>query len=220
MSPVMNEAEWDSVQTPADLLGLLSDRASPRKWRLFACGCCRRVWSHLRDRTMRACVEIAEDYADGLASEQALAEACRQGWETWSNWPRMDQFTFKAISAAAWVTKPVVDAEIAGTVLQCSLSAECLLEPEEALRDRCDLIRDVFGNPFRPLTALAEPSSIPESVRELAESIYDEPRFDDLPLLADALQAAGCDERMLSHCHEPGPHVRGCWFVDWLLGKS
>jgi hypothetical protein len=217
----MNDAEWDSAQAPAHLLSLLGDRVSPRKWRLFACGCCRRVWSLLHDRTMRACVEIAEDYADDLASERALAAVCQQGWETWSNWPRMDRFTFKAVSAAAWVAKPVVDSEVAATVLHCSLNADCRSDLEEALRDRCDLIRDVFGNPFRQAPVLTGSLTRPGVVRELAEAIYDDPGFDALPLLADALQDAGChDEQILSHCREPGNHLRGCWVVDLLLEKT
>jgi hypothetical protein len=218
---VMTEADWDSAQAPASMLDLLVHRASPRKWRLFACGCCRRVWSLLHDRTMRECVEMAEDYADGLASEQALAAACRQGWETWSNWPRIDPFGYKAISAAAWVAKPVVALEEATIALQCSLKAECRLEPEDAIRDRCNLIREVFGNPFRRTVVPAGSSGGLRTVRELAESIYDDPRFEDLPALAEALLDAGChDERIMSHCREPGPHVRGCWVVDLLLGKE
>jgi hypothetical protein len=164
---------------------------------------------------------MAEDYADDLASEQALAAACRQGWETWSNWPRIDRFAYKAVSAAAWVTNAVVDLDAATNALQCSVEAECRLAPADVLRDRCELIRDVFGNPFRPHGIdLAGPSGAIVIARELAESIYDELHFEDLPILADALLDAGChDEKVLSHCREPGPHVRGCWVVDWLLEK-
>jgi hypothetical protein len=59
------------------------------------------------------------------------------------------------------------------------------------------------------------------TVVKLAQSIYDERRFTDLPILADALEDAGCaDADILAHCRGPGPHVRGCWVVDLLLGKS
>ena len=55
----------------------------------------------------------------------------------------------------------------------------------------------------------------------LAQAIYEERRFGDLPVLADALEEAGCtDADILSHCRGPGPHVRGCWVVDLLLGKQ
>jgi hypothetical protein len=85
------------------------------------------------------------------------------------------------------------------------------------------LLHCIFGNPFRP------PPSVADSVRswnqntipKLAQAIYDERAFDRLPILADALEDAGChDADILGHCRQPGPHVRGCWAVDLLLGKS
>ena len=55
----------------------------------------------------------------------------------------------------------------------------------------------------------------------IAQAIYDNRAFDRLPILADALEDAGCDNAdILAHCRGPGPHVRGCWVVDLLLGKS
>jgi len=84
------------------------------------------------------------------------------------------------------------------------------------------LLRDVFGNPFRP--AVVDPVwSVwnDGTVVKMARVIYDEEQFEDVPLLADALEEAGCiDEEILSHCHGPGPHVRGCWVVDLLLRKE
>jgi hypothetical protein len=83
----------------------------------------------------------------------------------------------------------------------------------------CDLIRDIFGNPFRPVTA--DPSWLTSTVAALARGIYADRAFDRLPILADALQDAGCDHAdILDHCRGHGPHVRGCWVVDLLLGKE
>lgn len=80
-----------------------------------------------------------------------------------------------------------------------------------------DLLRDIFGNPFRALTA--DTSWLTSAVMELARGIYAERAFDRLPILADALQDAGCvEERLLDHCRSPGPHVRGCWGLDLVLG--
>jgi hypothetical protein len=88
---------------------------------------------------------------------------------------------------------------------------------------QCQLLRDIFGNPFRPLPRLnpswlaAEGGTVPK----LAASIYEERAFDRLPILADALEEAGCDAaELLTHLRGPGPHVRGCWAVDLLLGKE
>jgi hypothetical protein len=85
-----------------------------------------------------------------------------------------------------------------------------------------DLIREVLDNPFRPVQIeRAWLSWNNDTVPKLAQTLYDERAFDRLPILADALEEAGCtDIAILEHCRGPGPHVRGCWVVDVLLGKS
>ena len=81
------------------------------------------------------------------------------------------------------------------------------------------IIRDLFGNPFRPASAGA--GCLTATVASLAEVIYAERAFDRLPVLADALEEAGCEDGVvLGHCRGDGPHVRGCWVVDMLLGKE
>ena len=86
-------------------------------------------------------------------------------------------------------------------------------------RQQAALVRDIFGNPFRPVAF--DPRWRTADVMGLARAIYDEGAFDRLPLLADALMDAGCeDEQVLGHCRSAGPHVRGCWVVDLVLGKE
>ncbi|HJZ56598.1 MAG TPA: hypothetical protein VKE74_16650 [Gemmataceae bacterium] len=83
------------------------------------------------------------------------------------------------------------------------------------------LLLDIFGPlPFRPVAV--DPRWLTSDVVALARSIYDERAFDRLPILADALQDAGCENTdILGHCHDPQLfHVRGCWVVDLVLGKS
>ncbi|MBY0528517.1 MAG: hypothetical protein K2R98_34320 [Gemmataceae bacterium] len=81
------------------------------------------------------------------------------------------------------------------------------------------MTRDIFVNPFRPVTLIS--SWLTPTVTRLGETIYAERTFDLLPILADALEDAGCsDADILNHCRQPGEHVRGCWVVDLLLGKS
>ncbi|MBI1916295.1 MAG: hypothetical protein HYS12_16425 [Planctomycetes bacterium] len=87
---------------------------------------------------------------------------------------------------------------------------------------QCQLLCDVVGNPYRPMTLgpdwLTWNSG---TVVKIAQGIYDERAFDRLSILADALEDAGCvDGEILAHCRGPGPHVRGCWVVDLLLGKE
>src|SRR6185369_15625565 len=81
------------------------------------------------------------------------------------------------------------------------------------------LLKDIFGNPFRPVAV--DPAWLTSTVVALAEGIYADRAFDRMPSLADALEDAGCDNAdILNHCRQPGEHVRGCWVVDLVLGKS
>jgi hypothetical protein len=84
---------------------------------------------------------------------------------------------------------------------------------------QCQLLRDIFGNPFRPITFLPEWRT--STVVALAQQMYESRDFTAMPILADALMDARCaDEAILTHCRGPGPHVRGCWCVDACVGKS
>jgi hypothetical protein len=82
------------------------------------------------------------------------------------------------------------------------------------------LLRDVFGNPFRP--AAIDPAWLTSTLVALARGIYDDRAFDRMPILGDALEDAGCDNAdILAHCRDANAtHVRGCWVVDLVLGKE
>jgi hypothetical protein len=83
----------------------------------------------------------------------------------------------------------------------------------------CSIVRDIFGNPFRPIAF--DPTWLTPTVVALAKGIYVERAFDRMPILADALEEAGCDNaEVLLHCRGDGPHVKGCWVVDAVLGKE
>jgi hypothetical protein len=86
----------------------------------------------------------------------------------------------------------------------------------------CKVLRELVGNPFRPVSV--DPSWLvwhDGTILKVTQGIYDDRAFDRLPILADALEDAGCDNAdVLAHCRGPGPHVRGCWVVDLLLGKE
>ena len=83
----------------------------------------------------------------------------------------------------------------------------------------CDLLRDIFGNPFRKVKFNKKWRT--DTAIALARQMYESRDFGAMPILADALQDAGCDnEGVLNHCRGPGPHVRGCWVVDLVLGKE
>jgi hypothetical protein len=103
------------------------------------------------------------------------------------------------------------------TTLEADLARKAAYDVEK--RVQCDLLRDIFGNPF--CLVIADPSWVTIPVQNIAAAIYHEQAFDRLPLLADALEEAGCDNAdILAHCRQRGPHVRGCWVVDLLLGQG
>ncbi len=92
----------------------------------------------------------------------------------------------------------------------------------ERIKDRerqAELLHHIFGNPFHPITI--NPAWITPTVTALAQKIYDDRTFDQLPTLADSLVKSGrANQEILDHCRGPGPHVRGCWVVDLVLGKG
>ena len=80
-------------------------------------------------------------------------------------------------------------------------------------------MRCVIGNPFRPISF--SPDWRTDTVVILSRQMYESREFSAMLILADALQDAGCDSAdILNHCRGPGPHVRGCWVVDLVLGKE
>jgi hypothetical protein len=124
---------------------------------------------------------------------------------------------------------PNFDVNLQRNRFYCAKTEEPRDRAQSAERQaQCDLIRCLFGHLFSQDSILNEPILDPVLlrwndgiVRKIAQAIYDERAFDRLPILADALEDAGCDNAdLLTHCHSGGEHVRGCWVVDLLLGKS
>jgi hypothetical protein len=205
----MNESEWQSASEPHAMLEFLrgSGKSSDRKLRLFAVACSRRMWGWM-DALGRAAVDVAENLADGLAGpeEMRAARLACQG----------------AGGRAAWyaaATSPAIAARNAARSAQAGAASALLGSEADELLAQAKLVREIFGNRFRRLSV--DPSWLTPGVVKLAQAIYDDRAFGRTPELADALEKAGCaDEDILGHCRGPGPHVRGCWVVDLLLGRD
>jgi hypothetical protein len=91
--------------------------------------------------------------------------------------------------------------------------------PDPDVLAMAHIIRDIFGNPFRPVAF--SPEWRTDTVIALARTMYEAREFSAMPILADALQDADCEsDEVLNHCRGEGPHVRGCWVVDLVLGKE
>jgi hypothetical protein len=211
----MTEAEWLHCIDPIEMLEFLRDKASNRKLRLFAVACCRRLELELPDQRSWDAVHVAEWYADGNGSEQDLMMARRDAEASFQR----DRAAYAAVQAT--VAQPW-DAAIGTEAAVDYLGWEWYEEGEEREQGQTGLLRDIFGNPFRSVRIDTDCLGWNDgAVCRLAQRIYEERAFDRMPILADALEDAGCTAAdILNHCREPGQHMRGCWVVDLLLGKK
>jgi hypothetical protein len=203
------------------MLRLLKGKASDRKLRLFGCACVRRVWHLLTDERDRQAVDVAERYADRLATRKEL-RACRSmAFNSASRsgalaaWHITREATWDAAWQGALFSSNIFDPDGVTFVTFSNRIGEGY--------HQCLLLRCVFGNPFCQ-SAVLDPAWLVwgnGTVSQLAQAIYDDRAFDRMPILADALEEAGCaDADILGHCRGPDPHVRGCWVIDLLLGKE
>jgi hypothetical protein len=202
----MNADEWDCCEVPLVMLAHLP-HPSDRKLCLFGCACC-------------LAGPQRENYrANYLKTMEWADRPSRRSLIRW--WPRHGGYRLPE-RASYWAR------------MWADFSTD--LVPR---RTQADFLRDIFGNPLRPMdtgwyrTAVypggahrinvpaANPSWQTRTVTSLARLAYDGQDFSLLPVLADALEDAGCENAfVLDHCRSQGPHVRGCWVVDLVLGKD
>jgi hypothetical protein len=238
----MTEAEWNTCADPRLLLDFLQDRASDRKLRLFLCACCHRL-GHLLDVRGRAAVTVAEDYADGRAADgelevayEGMYQALDPAFSAWiaRGYRAAGAARYWATCLAYSVTVSVVSAgaaeHAAYAVSADGMPADTALEMVPGYDGpagraegaaQCRLLRDLFAPFAAPRVEPAWLAGCGGAVPGLARGIYEERAFERMPILADALEEAGCDhEGLLAHCRSGEGHVRGCWALDLLLGQS
>jgi hypothetical protein len=224
----VTEAEWLTATEPQALLEYLQCTASEHKLRLLAVACCRRL-AHLKGREKsRNALSTVERYADGQADRKELLDARSRAWEAAVSFyaPQarirvdaspVDALIHVALVAAGTTTNPWPDSLISQT-----FPAVWNAGPDNR-SEFVAFIHDVFGFPFRPAPDIDARwlDGNGGVVRRVADAVYANRTFDDLPRLADALEDAGCtDVNLLGHLRGPGPHVRGCWALDLILGKA
>jgi hypothetical protein len=263
----MTEDQWLCCADPQPMLEFLRGRASDRKLRLFACGCCRRIWDLVqRDERWPAAVEVAERFADGLidkdelwagsvlsrlkeylecgAAEDLFAGSAATLVGRWSDGEGRIRdspdtpVAYDARQALAAAAEAAHAAAYHATFPGCGAMAACYEDAHtgEAAWQRArareregqsGLLRDIFGPlPSRPVRL--DPGWLTPDVLKLAQAAYHERQLPSghldkrrLAVLADALEGAGCDNTdILTHLRGPGPHTRGCWPVDLILGKA
>jgi hypothetical protein len=246
----MTEAEWLACTDPTRMLEFLRRQptTSDRKLRLFAAACCRRVWDWLGEKSCRA-VEVLERCLDGVATADELHRAAAGAYEDrigefGTHHPsnaaytavmfqkvtshdvavgaaaeiaeavRCEASTRKGISHQGWPPPKVADPAVRRA---CVDAGDRAMTVERVAQ--CHLLRDIFHGPRRAIYFRSRWRT--PTVLTLASRIYSDRQFEQLPSLAHALGDAACDDAdILDHCCQSGPHVRDCWVMDLLLGKS
>jgi hypothetical protein len=240
----MTEQEWLECADPTALLSCLAGKTSERKLRLFCVGCCRQIWKLIIDKKKQQAVIAVEEYADSKTTNSGL-RAIAQLFPDTDEALGCDEYA--VAYATLPFSYPDIDFEASQSPLFCAdyaakAQGEFAVPAFDAISETADgndpsvhalgmkvisvekiaqayLFRCIFGNPFRPITI--DPRWLTSTVVDLAQAIYEERAFDRMPILADALMDAGCDtEEIIAHCRSDGPHVRGCWVVDLILGKE
>jgi hypothetical protein len=264
----MTESQWLSTTNPHDMLAFLNERkpaglatlfswlgfatgkASPRKLRLFACACCRRLGPLLADERSRQAIDVAELYVDSLVSKKAYQQAVHAARAAslqaarprimMGEWlaaaqaraaeaiactleaddPADEAATWGKEAVRAWAAQNSGPHPAAGSHMphlpHQSMTPEAAWIAEGIAQ--CDLLRDLIGNPFRA-PVFAPSWRTPQAIA-LATSICQDRSFTEVPQLAMILEQAGCNNpEILQHCRENKEHARGCWALDFVLGK-
>jgi hypothetical protein len=198
----MTEAEWLACDESRPMLDYLLRNAGDRKLRLLSCNCLRLLGDLSSD--LQRSLEYVEKGVDGLLRWDEVGSRVRR---------LAFQMNNRDTDSLPWTLLDSPADAVIGSVLHFDRAS-----PFED-RPVTDLLRESFGNPFRPVAF--NPEWRTDTAVTLARTMYDAREFSAMPILADALQDAGCeDEHILTHCRAGGVHVRGCWVVDLVLGKA
>jgi hypothetical protein len=200
----MTEAEWLVCDNPAAKMIVARSAISRRKRHLIAAAFVRRLQTLPRLSALKRCDDIIEAVADDPRARRGHFDVLFE---------RPDQWGFNGVLKSDSVIPPDEnEVDVAVRQLLSHFSADV---PGYAV----ELIHEIVGNPFRPIAF--DHTWRTDTAVALARLLYESRDFSAMPILADAFQDAGCDnDDILSHCRGPGPHVRGCWVVDLVLGKE
>jgi hypothetical protein len=187
----MTEQEWLDCTDPRPMLEFLRGQSTQRKLRLFLCAFSRQRWVRNTPKVVKRVVEVAEQYADAIIGKETLRTVQQETEARHSM-----QVQTPLSSLPGWTLCP--NAREAAEAME-SLSRKV------DRRLHADLLREMMGNPFRTTKADRSWLAWNEStITRLAQAMYDERAFDRLPILADALEDAGCtDADILGHCRQP-----------------
>jgi hypothetical protein len=222
----MTEAKWLAATDPTPLLKFLLGKVSDRKLRLFGLDCCRLVLGFLDQRGLKA-LDAAERYADGQCDLEELAGARSAAHEAFCEFDDSQRCESAAHAVYYLCHAEGLATRVNELAWETAAVSSYYQQPQHLKRATRRLRRlrqsrilgDLFGNPFHPV--ITDPAWLTSTVLAIAQQMYDSRDFSLMPILADALQDAGCEnEDILNHCRSDGPHVKGCWVSDLMFGKK
>jgi hypothetical protein len=197
------------------MLDFVRDKVSDRKLWLFSAASFRRLIDLLPDPRQQRAIEALEQLAEGIITR---AE-CRGVTADARNAFHEHRFEDNRHFTGLMLYREFCSSSIAVHAIAAAGGREDYPERHEQAR----LMRCIVGNPFRLVRPIG-PNILTwnaGTIQSLARTVYNDRAFDRMPLLADALEDAGCtDAELLGHLRSPGPHVRGCWAVDLLTGRE
>lgn len=200
---LMTETKWAACKSPDQLLDYHKMKSDPRRLRLLAAACVRLLVTPDTPTVVEELLDMVERYADGVATRAEFLTARKTIRHAIKSNPKVS--TVQAMKNLADDAMEAMTVTVANARHRNGAA-------------QCELIRCLFGNPYHPSSV--DPAWLTGTVVTLARGIYADRAFDRLPVLADALQDAGChDSVILEHCRREGSHARGCWVVDTVLGQ-
>jgi hypothetical protein len=202
------------------MVNFVQENASDRKLRLFAVACCRINEHLLPNNNLRDSIGVIEDYADGLANNKDLQKVYTYADRLTSSLKDfLAVFSTRSVAVAASMTSNF--AFQARELSDMLYSQTKPWQHPTAWDLHIPLLHEIFGNPFQTAQTRFKLKSESRTVVKLAKKLYDKKEFEQMPLLAEALEKAGCsDHDLVSHCRAKVVHVRGCWALDLILGKE
>jgi hypothetical protein len=213
----MGEALWTAGTDAYALVqfAISGDLVSARKFRLFACACSRQVLPFIVLVDAVSVLDVAEKLADDqLIDPNEWFAALDHTLDNRLRSAEADRFLAEVLEATIHHDPRQGATDAFDNLREFELNAFGPMATEYHLA----LVREVFGNPFQPMDFAPWRT---DTAVSLARQMYESREFSAMPILADALQDAGCDnDEVLAHCRGDGPHVRGCWVVDGVLGKE
>ncbi len=228
----MDARAWAGCVRLHEMFEFAAPRLGARRLRLFACACCRRIPREACSPAGLRALAAAVLFADGLAGEDELAAAEQAAFEAHVEerdrpagvadgtppWSRQAEMASRALAlvAAPGLYQALDAAEFARKTVPHA-HGEAFLEETQEEKVQCDLLREIAGPTlFRPVEVPHWQRTADVSRLAAAASAGE---WGLLPILADALEDAGCaDEELLGHLRGGGPHVCGCWALDLVLG--